>query len=30
VGELARRIAERKPYTGPSSAELIREGRDRR
>jgi plasmid stability protein len=30
VGELAARIRERTPYTGPSSAGLIREDRDRR
>lgn len=30
VPELARRIAERAPYTGPSSADLVREDRDRR
>jgi antitoxin FitA len=30
VPELAQRIREREPYMGPSSAELIREERDRR
>lgn len=30
VGELAERIRERTPYTGPSSAGLIREARDAR
>ena len=30
VGELAERIAERTPYTGPSSAAVIREDRERR
>jgi antitoxin FitA len=30
IPELAARIRERAPYTGPSSAELIREDRDRR
>lgn len=30
VPELAQRIREREPYTGPSSAALIREERDRR
>jgi antitoxin FitA len=30
VSELAARIAEREPYDGPSSADLIREDRDRR
>lgn len=30
VGELAARIGERAPYSGPSSAALIREDRDRR
>lgn len=28
--ELAQRVAERAPYTGPSSATVIREERDRR
>ena len=30
VPELAQRISERAPYTGPSSAEVVREGRDGR
>jgi antitoxin FitA len=30
VGELAERVRARAPYTGPSSAALIREDRDRR
>ncbi|MDQ3677789.1 MAG: hypothetical protein M3401_13485, partial [Actinomycetota bacterium] len=30
VPELAQRIAERAPYTGPSSAAVLREERDRR
>lgn len=30
VGELADRIARRTPYTGPSTAALVREDRDRR
>jgi plasmid stability protein len=30
VPELAERIREREPYTGPSSAEIVREERDRR
>jgi plasmid stability protein len=30
VPELAARIREREPYDGPSSAELVREDRDRR
>lgn len=30
VGELAERVRARTPYTGPSSAALIREDRDRR
>jgi plasmid stability protein len=30
VPELAERIRERQPYTGPSSAEAIREERERR
>jgi plasmid stability protein len=30
VGELATRVREREPYTGPSSARLIRADRDRR
>ncbi len=30
VPELAQRIRERTPYTGPSSAKLIRKERDRR
>lgn len=30
VPELAARIREREPYTGPSSAEVIREDRDAR
>lgn len=30
VGELADRIRRRAPYTGPSSAEAVRRGRDER
>jgi plasmid stability protein len=30
IPELAQRIGERAPYTGPSSADLIREDRDSR
>jgi plasmid stability protein len=30
VGELAERIRRRTPYTGPSSAEAVRAGRDER
>jgi len=30
VGELAERIRRRTPYTGPSSAEAVRRGRDER
>ena len=30
IPELAARIREREPYTGPSTAELVREDRDRR
>lgn len=30
LAELIERIAEREPYTGPSSAEVIREDRDQR
>jgi hypothetical protein len=30
IPELAERIRERAPYTGPSSAAVIREARDRR
>ncbi len=30
IPELAERISERAPYTGPSSAAIIREERDRR
>jgi plasmid stability protein len=30
VGEVAARIREREPYTGPSSAVLVRADRDRR
>jgi plasmid stability protein len=30
IPELAQRISERAPYTGPSSADLIREDRDSR
>jgi plasmid stability protein len=30
VPELAERIREREPYMGPSSAEIVREERDRR
>lgn len=30
VGELAERIRRRAPYTGPSSAEAVRRGRDER
>ena len=30
VPELAERISEREPYTGPSSAAVVREERDRR
>jgi len=30
VPELAQRISERAPYTGPSSADVVREGRDGR